>query len=210
MRRRPNRGVLIALEGIDGSGKSTLQRRLVRRWRNRTWTVATRREPSDPDLGRLAQQLAPKDPWASAMVFTLDRLIARPKLDTALAEHDVVLTDRTFYSTLAYQGSAVPAGVAARMHRLQRGVTVVPDRVVLLHLSPDEALKRVGARGRGRAPLERRRTLSRVDRAYRRLALEHRWLVVDGSRPAEFVAAEVDSALAPWIERRRARARPGR
>jgi dTMP kinase len=202
-------GRLVALEGIDGSGKSTLQRRLAKRWRSRGLIVATIREPSDVALGRLAQELGPSDPWASAMVFTLDRLLARPHLEAALRKNDVVLTDRSFFSTLAYQGSSVPRSLATRMRRMQRGVTVVPGRVVYLALSPREALRRVGGRGKARAPLERLRTLARVDRRYRRLSRGRGWIVVDASRPADEVLESVDRALSPWVVRRAGARRPG-
>jgi dTMP kinase len=176
--RRP-RGRLVAVEGIDGSGKSTFAPALVLALRRRGWSVALRREPNDRALGALAQTASVHDPWTGGVYFTLDRLLARPALEKDLGAHDLVVTDRSFYSTLAYQGSALGAALARRLDRLQRGATVVPGRVILLEISPAVALRRLGTRSARRAPLERRATLERVARAYRRLARSPRWVVLD-------------------------------
>ena len=201
MRRRAARGRLIALEGIDGTGKSTLQRRLARRWRAAGWKVALAREPNDRRLGAQAQAAGVVDPWSSGLLFTLDRLAARSRVESLLAVADLVVMDRSFYSTLAYQGSALPPTERRMLERLQREATIVPDRVVLLDLPPAQALSRVGRRGRSRAPLERLRTLRRVAGAYRALARAPRWVVVDARAPPDRCEAEVARRLSRWLGR---------
>ncbi len=206
--RRPKRGTLVALEGIDGAGKSTLIRGLAAALRRRGFSVACRREPSDPRLGELAQRVSREDAWTGAVYFTVDRYLARPNLERALAGHDFVLSDRSFYSTLAYQGSVLPPRERRRLDELERGATVVPDRVLLLDLSPREALGRLGGRRAARGPLERLRILRRVARAYRDLGRNRRWTVLDARRPsAELVRAAVAALRLP---RARRTARPGR
>ncbi len=199
------RGLLIALEGIDGAGKSTLKRRLVARLRADGLRVAGWHEPTDPGLGRKAQALGPNDPWGAAMCFTLDRLLARPQLERLLRTHDVVVADRSFYSTLAYQGSALPAARARRLVQLETGASPGPDRVLWLRLEPGLALARVGTRGYRRAPLERRRILVRVHRAYARLARRHGFVVLDARAPAPDLLARALRVVA-GARRRRPRA----
>ncbi len=181
----PRRGRLVALEGIDGAGKSTLASALVRVAGRRGIRSVARREPADPTLGRLAQEAGRRDPWTGAVYFTVDRFLARPALERDLARYPLVITDRSFYSTLAYQGSALGPARVRRIEELSRRATRVPDRVVLLDLEPVEAMRRLGQRGRGRGPLERRRTLERVARRYRSMARRDDWLVLDARRPTQ-------------------------
>ena len=201
--RRSSHGLLIAFEGIDGAGKSTVQTALARRWRRAGIRVAVGREPADPVLGRLAQSAGTKEPWASAILFTIDRLKARPIVERCLARSEVVLQDRSYYSTLAYQGSALSPREQGGLERLQRRVVIPPDRVVLLDLPVDDALARLGKRGTTRAPLERRRTLARVRHAYRRMSDRPGWIVVDARRPVRTLVAELDGTLRPLVARRR-------
>ncbi|MGA8664772.1 MAG: dTMP kinase [Thermoplasmata archaeon] len=209
--KRGKRGHLLALEGIDGAGKSTLARGLVRTLRRRGVRAVARREPADRNLGRLAQEASLRDPWTGAVYFTVDRFLARPALERDLRRAALVVTDRSFYSTLAYQGSALgPVGVR-KIRELSARATIAPDRVVLLDLPPNVAVERLGQRGPGRGPLERRRTLERVARRYRSMAREGGWLVLDARRPAPELLQAVLEDLAPpdrrprEVSRRRSR-----
>lgn len=192
-------GRLVAVEGIDGSGKSTLVASLARALRARGLSVARRREPADPTLGALAQRAGASDAWTGAVYFTIDRFLARPALERDLARHDLVLTDRSFYSTLAYQGNALPPTARARLARLQREATVAPDRVVLLDLAPEEAARRRRRRARARAPLERAVLQRRVAAEYRRLARAGGWIVVDARAPARALSLELAGRLERWV-----------
>jgi dTMP kinase len=199
------RGLLIALEGIDGAGKSTIARRLVRRWRSRGLRVALVREPTDRDIGATAASMSATDPWQAAIWFTLDRAIGRRRVESALASADIVLADRSFYSTLAYQGSALGPRERARLAEVQTAVARTPDLVVLLDIDPALALQRLARRGTVRAPLEKRAVLERVARAYRRLARSGRWLVVGADTDAASVVAAVDRRVVLDLAGRAAR-----
>jgi dTMP kinase len=201
------RGTLIAIEGIDGVGKSTLLESLARALRRRGLSVGVRREPADPRLGAMAQAAAAEDPWTGAVYFTVDRHLAAPELERALRKYDLVLQDRSFYSTIAYQGSALSARDRRRLADLQKSATRRPDRVVLLDLPTSEALERLGGRSRQRGPLERRRTLDRVARAYRELARRNDWQVLDAQASPSELVREVIARLPLSRRARRAPAR---
>lgn len=193
---RGRSGRLLALEGVDGSGKSTLARALVDRWRAEGRTVGRWQEPTDPRVADEAASAA--DPWRGALLFTVDRSLHRPELESLLTQQDIV-SDRSFYSTLAYQGSALPAARRKALTRLQHEIARRPDIVVLLDLSPDEALKRVGRRASGRSGFERAATLRRVAKAYRGMARRGRWIVLDATQSPESI---VDRAVAALARRR--------
>lgn len=204
------RGWLVAIEGIDGAGKSSLQRRLARRWRARGLRVTVRREPTDRAVGRRAVEVTARDPGLAAILFTLDRARHRADLERALRGADVVLLDRSFYSTLAYQGSALDRAGRRSLLALQRAVAVAPDRVLWLDLTPAEAMARVGRRGGATAPTERQATLRRVARAYRGMARDRRWQRLDASLPLPDVVQAADAGLrAAGLYRRRPRTTAG-
>jgi dTMP kinase len=198
-------GALIAIEGIDGAGKSTLQKLLGERWRRRGLRVVVRREPADAELGAEAQRQGADDPLAGALYFTLDRALVRSSVDRAIASGAIVLQDRSYHSTLAYQGSALSTDVRLALFLLQVRVTPEPDRVLWLDLPPAMALARIHRRGRRTSPLERRATLDRVRRAYRGMARSPKWIRLDATQPAEEIAAAADRALAGFLSRRRRR-----
>ena len=186
------RALYIAVEGIDGAGKSTFTRALGRRLRAKGYRVRVRREPSNAELGRYAQEAGTREPWTAAAFFTLDRYLARRALEEDLGRSDIVLSDRSFWSTIAYQGSALSRAANHRLMKMQERATRAPDRVLLLDLSLSRAVNRVGGRGRSRAPFERRATLRRVAAAYRMLARRNRWTRLDARLPTR---ETIDRAL---------------
>jgi dTMP kinase len=196
------RGRLVFIEGIDGTGKTTLLRSLTRRLRRDGYRVGVHREPYHPALGAEAVRRGPGDPFGSALLFTADRALAAPRVERLLDRHDLVLQDRSYFSTLAYQGARLPARVQQLLLRAQRASTRPPDRILWLDLPPSEALARIGARGR-RSALERRRTLEGAARAYAKLAGGRRWRRLDARDSPDELVDEALAALRPLLGPRR-------
>ena len=196
---RPPRAPLIAIEGIDGTGKTTLQHALAKRWRDLGLGVVELQEPSKGATGRRARRATSGDPWNSAMAFTEDRRRHRAQLERILSNGKVALSDRSFYSTLAYQGSALPARQRSLLSRIQRRATLVPDRVVLLTLPLKVSEARLSRRGGLRAPTERLDVLRRAAREYRRLARRGRWIVLDARHSPDELVAKLHRRLTLWV-----------
>jgi dTMP kinase len=169
MNRRP-RGWLLAVEGIDGSGKSTLAKSIAAALNRKGIGTALVFEPTKNSFGRLAREAATENPVAAALLFTLDRLSARKRLDTLLATRTVVITDRSFYSTMAYQGSMLSPELKKHLIAVEKEVAIVPDLVFWLDGPLEVALRRLKYRKGGPDAIERRNTLKKVAEEYQRLA----------------------------------------
>ena len=166
------RGVLVALEGIDGTGKSTQVQRLTALFKEQGYDVLSLREPTDSPWGRrLRQGMRARQPLLAPSqeldLFLRDRRYdVAARIQPALAARKLVLIDRYYYSTMAYQGAR---GIdPEKIRRLNEAFAPVPDAVFVLLLSPAQALERIRcARGRADDVFEREDYLKNVDEIFR-------------------------------------------
>lgn len=148
------RAPYLAFEGINGCGKTTLMRSLVGLLRAQGRPVCETREPGGTPLGielrrlLLAWEGERKADLTELLLFAADRAehiekVIRP----ALTRSEWVLSDRSLFSTIAFQGygRGVDRSWIDRSNELAVQGTL-PDLVVLLDLDPSEALRRVAAR----------------------------------------------------------------
>lgn len=141
-----NRGpLLVAIDGIDGSGKTTLTAGLAAECARRGLRVAAHREPSDGPAGTLLRSLnqdEDRDPMMLALLSAADRYDQQARL--ASHEGALVISDRYYLSGLAYHAAD---GVSQLLYqRINAGVRR-PCQYLFLDLDPAVA----GARRRGRA-----------------------------------------------------------
>lgn len=196
-----SRGALIVIEGIDGGGKTTLRRGLAEALRAEGYEVVETKEPTDGPIGKKIREVsataalrAAITPEEELALFHEDR---RAHVDTlvrpALARGAVVLQDRSFFSTAAYQGER---GLDREMILAEsRKIAPEPDLLILVDLDPAEALSRI-RRSRSEADgFEREESLRRVRDAFHSVASPNK-IVVDGAKPAEVVLRE---ALGPVL-----------
>ncbi|MEJ5867517.1 dTMP kinase [Pseudokineococcus sp. 5B2Z-1] len=205
-------GVLVALEGGDGAGKTTQAVLLGRELERRGHDVVVTREPGATPLGarvrgllldRGADQPA-VPPRAEALLYAADRAAhVHEVLRPALARGAVVVTDRYVDSSLAYQGAgrALPADEVAWLSGWATE-GLLPDLVVVLDADAATAASRRGARGADdRLDAEPAPFHERVRQVFLDLARRggDRYLVLDaGAAPAE-VAARVLARLEPLL-----------
>lgn len=203
---------LITLEGIDGTGKSTLVRSLETRLTDLD-PVFTR-EPTAAWIGQAVRRgIAEEvDPVAEALLFAADHAAhIATVIEPALAEDRLVLSDRYSDSRYAYQSVVLEGRLLdplAWLRALHDGWTIPPDQTFLLVLAVDEALRRVGAHER-REHFEEAATLERVQAAYLDLAEADpaRFVLVDAEKESGEIAAFVEGAIRRTVERSRARRR---
>lgn len=139
----------VAFEGIEGAGKSTVAERVGERLEAEGHRVVRVREPGGTAVGErirailLGHDLAP-DPWTEALLFAAARAqLAAEVVGPALADGAWVLSDRSVYSSLAYQGAGRGLGIDAVRSVNEPGLLGVwPSLVILLNVDPAEGLLR--------------------------------------------------------------------
>ena len=202
---RGGRGLFISFEGGEASGKSLQAQRLARTLAARGLEVVPVREPGGTAAGErireilLHAQEAALSAEAQALLFTAARAqLVREVIRPALSRDAVVVADRFFDSTLAYQGAAGGADAESlrAITRFAVGETV-PDVTFLLDLAVDAAMARAGRRSAERPwdrfEAEGRPFHERLREGYLRLAAAEpgRFVIVDAERAEDEVAAEI-------------------
>lgn len=215
------RGLLITLEGIDGSGKSTAAKAMAASLKelmpDRILLLTA--EPTNGEAGRiLRKELSScsedQDETTTArrmrelFLFMADHADHLAKtVIPALEAGAIVISDRYADSTAAYQGvtlrGIVPDSVQW-IRSLYRPWNVIPDKTLLFVLNPTEALERLGARS-AREKFERNDFLKEVDTNFRILAsLEtDRFVQIDAGQEEEAVAKSALHAAIDLVGRGR-------
>lgn len=196
------RGLFVTFEGGDGVGKTTQMSLLASSLEDSGFSVTVTREPGGTSLGNEIRELVLHSrehisPRAEALLYAADRAhnvatVVRPALDRG----DVVLQDRYFDSSVAYQG----AGRALEADDIKRismwaADDLVPDLTVLLDLDEESAAQRVTAQNKpfDRFESERSEFHARVRHAFLGLALAEpdRFIVIDATLPPETIAQTI-------------------
>ena len=184
-------GHLIVIEGIDGSGKTTLARELSRRLAGEGLPVLFTFEPTSGPWGqRLRRGFASEQrpsPEEELDLFMKDRRshvkgVLRPALDAG----KVIICDRYYFSTMAYQGAR---GLdPAQIRKANEAFAPLPDLVILMEIPPEEGIKRIRTcRGEDPNNMEGLDYLKRVSEIFSRL--EGPFIRrLDASRPREELA----------------------
>jgi len=147
-------GRLIVLEGSEGAGKTTQLRLLAGKLRAQGIDVLPLREPGGTSLGDAirgllldpAQHITPR---AEALLFMASRAqLVHDEIDPALARGVVVVMDRFFLSTYAYQidGRGLPEPEVRASNALATG-GLIPDLTIVLSITASEGMDRANARG---------------------------------------------------------------
>lgn len=193
-------GKFIVFEGIDGAGKSTQIAFLRDTLAKMGYTVHLTAEPTDLDTGRMLRAALSGDPARSACemaaLFTLDRIAHNKEIEKALCAGEMVICDRYYYSSLAYQGSLCDYDWVKNMNigcpDIRR-----PDLCVFLDLMPKDAIARITARGEAAEIYEKEETLSLFRDTFHRVfaSLEDKVAIVNAAPAPEVIATEVLAAV---------------
>jgi dTMP kinase len=196
------RGKFYVFEGIDGSGKTTVSRKLFERISQESHReVLLTVEPTDCWLGDTVRRSYDEDisPFTEALLFLADRATHTERIKEWLSEGIIVLCDRYNASTMAYQGSILRRKMGDEalewLRTVSKHVVIESDITFLFSLSPGKALERLDERDET-TKFEKLGYLKEVDAIYNRLAEEDsRYFVIDASTPLDEVVNEVARAI---------------
>ena len=192
-----SQGLFIVIEGIDGTGKSTQSKRLAEWFRSRGREVVLSREPTDGPWGKKLRESATTGRLSAEEeleCFLNDRREhVQMSIKPALAEGKVVILDRYYFSTMAYQGARGfdPAEIRLR----NEAFAPQPDLLLILDLSVESAHGRIGARGDTANEFEQRDTLSRCREIFLSLRDEPFACVIDAEPSLNVVTADILSVV---------------
>jgi dTMP kinase len=195
----PTKGVFIAFEGGEGSGKST-QSKLLKNWLEEEGEeVVLSREPGGTEMGKdlrrilLDHSTGEISPRAEALLYAADRAHhVYSKIRPALDRGEVVITDRYFDSSIAYQGAGRVL-VSGEVARISRWATesLFPTLTILIDLPAETGLGRL--KSKDRLEVEPLDFHERIRQEYLQLSLldPERYLVVDGRQTVEEIHLDI-------------------
>jgi dTMP kinase len=193
------KGIFIAFEGGEGSGKST-QSKLLKKWLEEEGEeVLLSREPGGTEMGKdlrrilLDHSTGEISPRAEALLYAADRAHhVFSKIRPALDRGEVVITDRYFDSSIAYQGAGRVL-VSGEVARISRWATesLFPTLSILIDQPAEIGLSRL--KSKDRLEVEPIDFHERIRQEYLQLTLldPERYLVVDGRQSIEEIHQEI-------------------
>ncbi len=182
----------IVFEGIDGAGKST-QIQMLSDWLEANgFRVETLVEPTDSEVGKLIRKILQRPDATTqriqktlGLLFAADRMLIMDKLED---ESKIIISDRSFISSLAYQEPAEWIEVLNKYAKK-------PDLLILLDLD----VKKSVARTSGEDTFENEEFLTGVKRNYLKLAENFTCEIIDANNGVNKVSSDIKKAVAPYL-----------
>lgn len=176
---------LICFEGIDGSGKTTLAKELYERLKNKDYNVLLTQEPFTAEIQELIKKSGWNDPTVLTLLFSADRAYHLKWISEQ--NPAIVIMDRYFYSTIAYQSIL---GADEKWIETVNSKFPKPDIVFLLDVNVEIALKRIKKNDIFNFK-EKINTLEEVRKKYLELARKYNFIVLDSSNSIDHLSNKI-------------------
>ncbi|MGC8998761.1 MAG: dTMP kinase [Candidatus Bathyarchaeia archaeon] len=189
------RGFFICVEGLDGCGKTTQAKILVRRLQKIGYNAIYTAEPSRGKIGRFIKRYCLHGKKrvsgiVEALLFAADRYEhVETEIIPALKDGKVVVSDRYMYSSLAYQGAA---GLNLDWIRRINEHAVSPNLAIFIDVEPDTVIKRLKPK---KSVMENLETQRKVREVYLKFVENGELVRVDGNKSKSEVAEEIFSIV---------------
>jgi dTMP kinase len=205
--------MFITFEGGEGSGKSTVLKKVVDLLNQDGYETVTTREPGGTPIAEeirsviLDKANTAMDPRTEALLYAASRrqhLVE--KVWPALKAGKIVLCDRFLDSSLAYQGGARGLGIDEVLNiNMFATEGTYPDLTLLFDLAPEKGLERIAAnKGRevNRLDLEKLPFHNKVRAAFHELAKRYpnRYVIIDAAQPLDKVVADAYQVIRSRLE----------
>lgn len=204
------KGIFIAFEGIDGSGKSTQIQLLMKKIEEKSIRCYQTCEPSSGPIGSLTRQILTgrikTDNRVIAAMFAADRLdhLLNPidGIVSKIEEGIHVISDRYYFSSYAYHSVDVPMDWVIRTNE-ESAKVLRPDLTVFIDISAKEAMDRITKNRFHTELFEKESRLSKVRenylKAFELMKEEEKVLIVDGTKTPEEIADIIWQAVEPML-----------
>ena len=189
--------LFIVFEGLDGSGKSTQQQLLNDKLQFDKISNISFREPGSTVIGDQIVKILQSDqklsPLSELLLFYVSRsAIIEEKIKPALANYDVVICDRYFYSSIAYQGYGRGMNIGF-INQINDEVVknIIPDLIFYMDISWEEKKKRKGININDRFEKEDRVFHNKVRSGYKSMAKKDsdKWKIIDAEENIENISS---------------------
>ncbi len=187
-------GCFIVFEGIDGTGKSTACKAVSDYFQLKGRKTHPTAEPTKDEIGMFIREGRVKNitQEAESLLFTADRAVHTSRIIEMRESGTMVLCDRYYPSTIAYQSAKLKGSCMDRdwLWKINEPIISEPDITFILDMDPEKTLERVDLRGE-KSKFEELDYLKEVRSNYLRLAEEKGYKIIDASRSPEDVATEI-------------------
>ncbi|MEM3760089.1 MAG: dTMP kinase [Candidatus Bathyarchaeia archaeon] len=196
------KGCFICVEGLDGCGKTTQTKLLVRKLRKVGYAAVYTAEPSSGKIGRFIRKYCLHgekrvSAIVEALLFAADRFEhVKDKIIPALNEGKVVVSDRYVYSSLAYQGAA---GLDLKWIKEINQHAIRPDLAIFIDVEPDVAIKRLKSK---KSVMEDLETQKKVRSVYLDFVKSGELVKIDGNSSKAEVAKDILTFVLKFLEKR--------
>ena len=200
------RGILICIEGLDKSGKTTQSLLLVEALKREGFDAVYTSEPSSGEIGKFIKRyvLGQKEKRipvaAEALLFAADRAEhVEREIKPLLEEGKIVISDRYVYSSIAYQGAAgLDIGWIEEINRM------VPEPDLALYIDvPVEVVIRRFKKRKDRTIMEKPEVQRSVREIYLKLVKEGKLIMIDGNRSIKSVFSQIRRIVLNYLKTRR-------
>ena len=199
--------LFVVFEGLDGSGKSTQLKILLKKLISDNYQVLPLREPGSTKIGEkilnLLESKQELTPIMEFLLFSISRsAIVHEKIKPSLESNKIVLCDRYFYSSIAYQGAG--RGLDKEYIEFTNNLITdktIPDIVFYLDLTWEEKINRKGIDKSDRFEKENKIFHDKVRQEYLSLARNDsdRWVVIDANLELDEISKLIYSKIKKYL-----------